>query len=137
MGPLYVVEGFKFFKQNKFLEALEKYTQAIDLKVETKNNAIYYSNRAFVNLKLENYGSAILDANYSIKIDPEFYKVYYRRAGAYFSLGKFAEALKDYLFLKTKIPNDSTLDEKISKTRKAKKKKNFLKLFLPKVVVKK
>ena len=125
LAEKYKAEGNEFFKQNKFLEALEKYTQAIDLKVETKNNAIYYSNRSFVNLNLENYGSAILDANYALKIDSEFYKAYYRRAGAYFSLGKFAEALKDYLFLKTKITNDSTLDEKIAKTRKAKKKKEF------------
>ena len=45
-------EGNELFQNNKFLEALDKYTEAINLKVETKNNAVYYSNRAYTNLKL-------------------------------------------------------------------------------------
>ena len=74
LAEKYKSEGNAFFGSNKFIEALEKYTQAINLKVETKNNAIYYSNRAFVHLKLENFGSAIQDVNMAIKIDPEFSK---------------------------------------------------------------
>ena len=125
LAEKYKSEGNEFFKNNKFNEAMEKYTQAIDLKVETKNNAIYYSNRAFVNLKLENYGSTIQDANTAIKIDPNFIKAYYRRASAYCFLRKYEEALKDLLFLKTKIPDDKSLDEKIERTRKEKKKEKF------------
>jgi len=129
LAEKYKSEGNEFFKNNKFNEAMEKYTQAIDLKVETKNNAIYYSNRAFVNLKLENYGSTIQDANTAIKIDPNFIKAYYRRASAYCFLRKYEEALKDLLFLKTKIPDDKSLDEKIERTRKEKKRKNFFEAF--------
>ena len=129
LAEKYKSEGNTFFQNNKFIEALEKYNQAIDLKVETKNNAVYYSNRAFVNLKLENYGSTIQDANTAIKINPEFYKAYYRRATAYLYLRKYDEALKDFLFLKTKITGDPTLDEKIEKTRKEKKRKQFFEAF--------
>ena len=81
-------EGNELFQNNKFLEALDKYTEAINLKVETKNNSIYYSNRALTNLKLENYGSAIEDANMALKIDPNFAKAVNRRADAYIALNK-------------------------------------------------
>ena len=128
LAEKYKAEGNTFFGTNKFIEALEKYTQAIDLKVETKNNAIYYSNRAYVHLKLENFGSAIQDANTAIKIDPEFAKAYHRRALAYFSLRKYDEALKDFLLLKTKF-NDKKIDEYIDRTRNAKKRKNFFEAF--------
>ena len=56
----------------KLEEALNKYTEAIDLKIKDKINAILYSNRAWVNLKLERNGAALEDANkailYGIKI---------------------------------------------------------------------
>ena len=128
LAEKYKTEGNEFFAKNKFIEALDKYSQAINLKVETKNNSIYYSNRAFVNLKLENFGSAIQDVNMALKINPDFYKAYYRRAVAYFYLEKYSEALKDFLYLKTKI-NDPKLDEYIERTRNAKKRKQFFEAF--------
>ncbi len=30
------------------------------MNIETKKNSIYYSNRAFVHIKMENYGLALL-----------------------------------------------------------------------------
>ena len=128
LAEKYKSEGNTFFQNNKFMEALQKYSAAINLKVETKNNAVYYSNRSFVNLKLENYGSAFEDANMSIKINPEFYKAYYRRASAYLCLEKYAEALKDFKFLDSKI-DDKSLKEKIEKTKNEKRRQNFFKAF--------
>ena len=125
LAEKYKSEGNVFFQNNKFLEALEKYTLAINVKVETKNNVVYYSNRAFVNLKLENYGSAIEDANMAIKIDPNFIKAYYRRANAYLNLSKYAEAIRDYVLVKQKFPNEKNLDEKIAIARKKKKQRDF------------
>lgn len=52
-------EGNEYMKKEKFIEALSKFTEAIDKKVETPKNAIYYSNRALANINLENYGLAI------------------------------------------------------------------------------
>ena len=51
--------GNQLLKLNKFNESLEKFTQAIEFKIETKKNAIYYSNRAFIHIKLENYGLSV------------------------------------------------------------------------------
>ena len=111
------------------MDALKKYTDAINLKVETKNNAVYYSNRAYINLKLENYGSAIEDANMAIKIDPNFVKAYHRRALAYLKLNKYTEGLKDLQFLKQKFPEDKTLDTQIEKAKNDRKRFYFYKAY--------
>ncbi len=51
--------GNKFFHENKNLDALNKFTDAINLNIETKKNAIYYSNRAMIHIRMENLGLAI------------------------------------------------------------------------------
>ncbi len=51
--------GNKFFQENKNLDALNKFTDAINLNIETKKNSIYYSNRAMIHLRMENLGLAI------------------------------------------------------------------------------
>ena len=118
-------EGNELFQNNKFLEALDKYTEAINLKVETKNNAVYYSNRAFTNLKLENYGSTIEDVNMALKIDPNFAKAVNRRADAYIALNRYTDAIKDLLFLQQKFPGDKGVEEKLERTRNKKKRQNY------------
>ena len=45
--------------ENKFEEALDHYSEAIFCKVPNKMKAVYYCNRALVNLKLENYAIAL------------------------------------------------------------------------------
>jgi len=62
------------------------YTEAIHCKVPGKKKAIYYCNRALMNLKLENYALALFDAKDSIKSDESYVKAYYRRGTAYCAL---------------------------------------------------
>ena len=52
--------GNKYLKEENNIETLNKFTQAIDMNIETKKNAIYYSNRAYVHIKMENMGLAII-----------------------------------------------------------------------------
>lgn len=81
----------------KFEQALDFYTKAIDLDIkDNKKMAIYYSNRAFANIKLENYGFAIEDASQAINKDGTYAKAYYRRASALFALGKYKNALANF-----------------------------------------
>lgn len=54
------------------------YTEATKIGLTGKQQAIYFTNKAFANFKLENYGLTILDATEAIKADPEFMKSYYR-----------------------------------------------------------
>lgn len=56
----------------KFQQAIDLYSQAIELN---GFNAVYWANRAFAHIKLEEYGSAIQDATKAIEIDPQYSKV--------------------------------------------------------------
>ena len=129
LAEQYKTEGNKFLQENSFALAIAKYTQAIELKIETPKNAIYYSNRAFVNTKIENYGSAIEDANEAIKCDPTYLKAYFRRSSANLCLFKYDEALKDLMFLLQKLPGDAALKDKIDRTKKLKKNSLFWECF--------
>lgn len=61
-----------------------------------KKAAIYYANRAFAHIKLENYGFAIEDSTKAVNKDPTYPKGYYRRASAYFALGKYKNATANF-----------------------------------------
>jgi hypothetical protein len=71
---------------------VEGYTKATELN---PTNAVYFGNRAFAHIKLEEYGSAVEDATVAIELDPAYVKGYYRRGDSYLALGKFKLALKD------------------------------------------
>lgn len=120
------LQGNSYVKENKYTQAIDSFTRAIDLKIETKNNSIYLSNRAFINLKIENFGLALEDANKAIEIDPSYIKAYYRRASAYLFLRKYDEALTDLRLLFTHFPNDEDIKLKINNTITEKRKKKFL-----------
>lgn len=96
------------YTEAKFVPAIEKYTQAIEL---TPNSAVLYANRAFANIKIENFGycitllsftasvymyfirRAIQDAQKAIELDKTYVKGYYRMATAKLALGKHKEAI--------------------------------------------
>ncbi|GKD38764.1 serine/threonine-protein phosphatase 5 [Tanacetum coccineum] len=65
------------FKGNKFNQAIDLYTKAIELNGQ---NAVYWANRAFSHTKLEEYGSAIQDASKVVEIDPKYSKKLCREA---------------------------------------------------------
>ena len=121
----YKEAGNKLMTENKASDAIQKFTDALSLNIETKKNAIYYSNRAMAHTKLENIGLAIQDANKAIEIDPDYLKAYYRRASASLMLSHYDEAIKDLQLLYTKFPSDSGLLEKLNLAKKENKKKRF------------
>ncbi|CEM16823.1 unnamed protein product [Vitrella brassicaformis CCMP3155] len=97
LAEKYKDKGNELFKQNHFIHAEEEYSRAIDASTPTNPNLhIYYSNRSFTQLRLENYGSAIIDAEKAIDLKANFTKAYYRRGCAYMCLQKWKDALKDF-----------------------------------------
>ena len=92
-------------------EALNKYTEAINLKIKDKINSYLYSNRAYVNLKLEKNGAALDDANHAIKWDPDNIKGYYRRGKANLALLKYEDALIDLEYAYEKYPEKDVKDK--------------------------
>ncbi|XP_050228286.1 serine/threonine-protein phosphatase 5 isoform X2 [Mercurialis annua] len=116
------VQANEAFKVHKFAQAIDLYTQAIELSGQ---NAVYWANRAFAHTKLEEYGSAIQDASKAIEIDPKYSKGYYRRGAAYLAMGKFKEALKDFQQVKKISPNDPDATKKLKECEKAVMKLKF------------
>ncbi|KAJ4836831.1 Serine/threonine-protein phosphatase 5 [Turnera subulata] len=142
------------FKANRFGQAIDLYTQAIELN---DRNAVYWANRALAHTKLEEYGSAIQDASKAIEIDPKYSKAstfmpsshspssfcvvqylcslflamcfslqgYYRRGAAYLAMGKFKDALKDFQQVKKISPNDPDATKKLKECEKAVMKLKF------------
>ncbi|KAJ6880181.1 serine/threonine-protein phosphatase 5 isoform X1 [Populus alba x Populus x berolinensis] len=101
------------FKAHKYGQAIDLYSQAIELNGD---NAVYWANRAFAHSKLEEYGSAILDASKA---------GYYRRGAAYLAMGKFKDALKDFQQVKKICPNDPDASKKLKECEKAVMKLKF------------
>lgn len=67
---------------HKYSQAIDLYTQAIEA---SRDNAVYWANRAFAHTKLEEYGSAIQDATSAIEIDPKYSKA--SAVGLFFLFG--------------------------------------------------
>ena len=86
------------FVDGHFETAFELYSHAITLN---PNNAVYYGNRSFCSIKLENYGDALTDANKALELDKTYIKVCYRNIGEVLTLGNdlLIESFSKLLFL--------------------------------------
>ncbi|KAK6460716.1 Metallo-dependent phosphatase-like protein [Scheffersomyces coipomensis] len=99
----YKDEGNAFLKEHKYEEAIASYTKAIE---EDPTNAIFYSNRAQAHIKLENYGSAILNCNEALLIDADLVKAYYRKGVSLMAILRHKDALANFKIVLNKMPND-------------------------------
>lgn len=130
-------EGNKFFSERNYAKALAAYTEAIDLsesEPESEDDSldsldgiaprpknpsiqVYFSNRAFCHIKMENFGSALIDATRATEAKDDFPKGWYRRGTANLALGRTADALKDFTQLCKLAPNDRDAREKLKTTK--------------------
>lgn len=104
----------------------------MQLLVNRRVDRLDWANRSFANIKLENYGYAIRDADQSISIDPSYLKAYYRRASANMAINKFREALRDMRTVKVILlqvvkyaPHDKDAREKLEKVEAIQKRLDF------------
>lgn len=109
-------KGNDLFGQNHFKDAREAYSKAIECD---PSNPVYFSNRAFCELKLEEFGSAILDAEAALKIDKTFIKAYYRRGAAHLYLSKYKEARNDFQQVLKLKPSDKDAAAKLKACEQA------------------
>nr|CAG4650049.1 EOG090X03S1 [Sida crystallina] len=96
-------EGNECFKNQNYLKAITRYTNAIEMN---PTSAVLYANRSFAYLRTECFGYALEDASKAINLDKTYVKGYYRRAASYMALGKTKLALKDYESVFKARPND-------------------------------
>jgi len=115
-------EGNGFLLKGRYLDAVRLYSEALEY---TPTNAIILSNRAQAYNKLENYGSAIVDADAAILLDQSYAKGYYRRASARFALNKVKLARKDFRQVCKLKPKDRDARSKLAECDKAIKEEAF------------
>jgi len=112
-------------EEDKKVAASSKRRKAETESVVCKNLHIYYSNRAFAQLKLENFGSAIADATEAISLKPDFAKAYYRRGVSKYAMTKYREALKDFKILCKLNPTDRDARAKLKDCEKVIQEERF------------
>ncbi|KAF9335092.1 hypothetical protein BGZ91_010609 [Linnemannia elongata] len=127
-------EANVLFANKKYDEAVEKYTEAIEVN---PNVAAFYANRAFAHTKLEAYGAAILDGDKAVEVDPKYAKGYYRRGVGKYALARYKEAAKDFRIVLKFAPNDKDAKLKLDDCDKTVARMAFEKAIASNEVVKK
>lgn len=85
--------GNECFKQRKFQDAIDYYTQALDQHCGHADiDAAVLGNRSQAQLELRNYRKAAVDSASVLELDPANAKAWYRSARALFSVDKPEEA---------------------------------------------
>ena len=88
------LQGNSFYKDGHFSEAVETYTKAIEASQGTENlDPRLLNNRATAYLKLEKFEECLQDSENYIKVMPNCWKGYSRKALALNGLGKILPAL--------------------------------------------
>jgi len=83
------LEGNSLFSKRSFLQAIRKYSAAIELD---GSHASFYSNRAACFINVEDYSNALDDALKSVELDPKYAKGFMRAAKCFIFLGQVAKA---------------------------------------------
>jgi tetratricopeptide (TPR) repeat protein len=68
------------------------------------------------NLRMENFGLTIADADKALELDPKYIKAYYRKGSAHMVLQKYQEAMADFKKVSSLL-TDLTIDTGCSSKR--------------------
>ncbi|GBP70178.1 Small glutamine-rich tetratricopeptide repeat-containing protein beta [Eumeta japonica] len=86
-------EGNELMKAEKYKEALELYTRAIEMDAR---NPVYYCNRAAAHFKLEEHEAAVVDCTAALALQPNYTKAHGRLGLALTALERHREARAAY-----------------------------------------
>ncbi len=93
--------SYSYFRKAWALQEMEKYGEAItsyEKCIEYESTFVdAYANISFCYSKLKDFNKSILYANKAIMVNKDYAYSHYRKAWALHNLGKFDEALDDYL----------------------------------------
>jgi stress-induced-phosphoprotein 1 len=106
-------EGNELFKQQKYPEAVERYTEAIARDPEDHR---VYSNRAACYTKLTAFNEALKDAEKCIALKPDFPKGYTRKGHVEFFTKQYDKALETYQLGLSKDPTNEELKDGLRRT---------------------
>jgi tetratricopeptide (TPR) repeat protein len=101
--------GNTLFATGQFEGAIDRYSEALALcPIDDKANAaIYYANRAACHLNRREYDRCVADCTASLALTPGYVRVLMRRAKAYESLDRPADALTDVEAVCTLEPSNA------------------------------
>ena len=106
-------EGNELFKQQKYPEAVERYTEAI--KRDPEDHRVY-ANRAACYTKLTAFNEALKDAEKCIALKPDFPKGYTRKGHVEFFTKQYDKALETYQLGLSKDPANEELKDGLRRT---------------------
>ncbi|OMP86535.1 Heat shock protein sti1-like protein [Diplodia seriata] len=93
MADALKAEGNKFFSAKQFPEAIEKFTQAIEVD---PSNHVLYSNRSACYASLRDFEKALSDAEKTTEIKPDWSKGWARKGAALHGKGDLVTAVDAY-----------------------------------------
>ncbi|XP_076584859.1 uncharacterized protein LOC143319633 isoform X1 [Chaetodon auriga] len=88
-GESLTVQGIQMFSQGQYSQAVDMFTEAINC--DPKDHR-FYGNRSYCYWCLEQYYSALTDAQRSIQLAPDWPKGYFRKGCALMGLKRYSEA---------------------------------------------
>ncbi|XP_039269869.2 E3 ubiquitin-protein ligase CHIP-like [Styela clava] len=88
----YKLEGNRMFAQKKYEEAIKCYTKAIN---KTSNNAVFFTNRALCNIKLQKWEAVVDDCKTALDYDPQSVKGHFFLGHATAELENFDESISE------------------------------------------
>ncbi|KAH7332406.1 hypothetical protein KP509_20G085400 [Ceratopteris richardii] len=99
--------GNSFFKEKKYVQAIECYSRSIALQP----SAVSYANRAMAYIKIRRFKEAEADCTEAIGFDDRYVKAYSRRSTSRKELGDFLGAVSDAEFALRLEPENKELKE--------------------------
>ena len=106
-------QGNTLFKEQKYPEAVEKYTEAI---ARNPDDHRVYSNRAACYTKLTAFNEATKDAEKCIELKPDWAKGYTRKGHVEFFTKQYDKALETYQLGLTHDPQNEELKDGLMRT---------------------
>jgi putative GTP pyrophosphokinase len=91
-----LVNALAAHNQNRFNEAISKYSNILELKPNNVICSIIYKHRGMANFACSQYDKAIEDFSASLQLDPASYKASYYRGVVYSVLKQYSQAIDDY-----------------------------------------
>ncbi|XP_034756998.1 tetratricopeptide repeat protein 31-like isoform X2 [Etheostoma cragini] len=88
-GESLTVQGIQMFEQGRYSQAVDMFTEAIFCDPRDHR---FYGNRSHCYWVLEQYSSALTDAQRSIQLAPDWPKGYFRKGCALMGLKRYSEA---------------------------------------------
>ncbi|XP_058058902.1 protein unc-45 homolog B [Anopheles bellator] len=101
--------GNDLFKEDRWEEAIQWYTKAINAGEKHKDLPVFYKNRAAAYLKLQQYENARVDCTAALEGCPNDPKGLFRRFQALEALQRFEEAYKDLRTIHTHDPGNKAI----------------------------